>query len=159
MPTLLPVRFLCSSTRTLFLGALLLGAASVQRASAQTLSLTVAGSLNAAQQPALSLGVTLRNVSIFGGYGLSTRLLGDLGRGGGLDVSGLIDWPLASLSERLTLYGGPGLALTLGPSVRLRPSLTAGLTYDLNGQVDVFGEVSSQLQGHYRLRSGVSFSF
>ncbi|WP_424951836.1 hypothetical protein [Deinococcus sp.] len=128
-------------------------------AAAQTVGLNVAGSLNTSFRPGVSLGLTFRNVTLFGGYGVSARLLGDIGAGGGLELSGVFDVPLDPLSERLTFYGGPGVALTLTRPVRLRPSLIAGLAYDLDGQLSLFGEAAYQWQGQFRTRIGLTYLF
>ena len=128
-------------------------------ASAQLVNISVAAGLSGTAQPTLSAGFTFRNVLLLGGYGLNARLLADLGGGSALDFSGLLDIPLYGLSENLNLYAGPGLALSFGRPVRLRPSLTAGLTYDLDGQLDLFGEGSYQFQGQFRVRAGILYSF
>ncbi|WP_310582844.1 hypothetical protein [Deinococcus sp.] len=129
------------------------------QAAAQSAGLTLAGSLNGAGQPALSTGVTLRNAAVIGGFGLDVRLLADLGRGGGLDFSGLFEVPVNEPSGRLSVYAGPGLALGFGRPLRLRPSLTGGLSYDLDGQLNLFAEGSYQLQGRFRVRTGLIYSY
>jgi len=113
----------------------------------------------AALPPVLTVGLTFRNVSLLGGFGLSTRLLGDLGPRGGTEVSGLFDWPLNGLSDHLTLYGGPGVALDFLRPLRVRPNLIAGLDYDLDGQLSLYSEASYQLQGTFRVRAGVTYLF
>lgn len=130
-----------------------------QETAAQSVGLTLAGSLNGAVQPALSAGATLRNAALVAGFGLDARLLLDLGRGGGLDLSGLFEVPVNEPSGRLTVYAGPGLALGFGRPLRLRPSLTGGLSYDLDGQLNLFAEGSYQFQGQVRVRAGVTYSY
>lgn len=153
------------SRRTLYpsfrLPALLLTFSVVyaSQAGAQSVGLTLAGSLNGAAQPALSAGLTLRNAALIGGFGLDARLLADFGRGGGLDLSGLFEVPVNEPSGRLSVYAGPGLALGFGRPLRLRPSLTGGLSYDLNGQLNLFAEGSYQFQGQFRVRAGVTYSY
>ena len=138
---------------------LALSVALVPRATAQSVTLTLAGSLNGAAQPAFSAGLTLRNAALIGGFGLDARLLADLGRGGGLDLSGLFDVPVNEPSGRWSAYAGPGLALGFGRPLRLRPSLTGGLSYDLNGQLNLFAEGSYQFQGQFRVRAGITYSY
>ena len=138
---------------------LALSVALAPRAAAQSVGLTLAGSLNGSAQPALSAGLTLRNAALIGGFGLDARLLADLGRGGGLDLSGLFEVPVNEPSGRLSVYAGPGLALTFGRPLRVRPSLTGGLSYDLNGQLNLFAEGSYQFQGQLRVRTGVTYSY
>jgi hypothetical protein len=131
---------------------------------AQAVNLTVAGSLGTGHlsgtiQPALGAGLTVRNVAVWGGFGLSARLLADLGRGGGLELSGLFDVPLADSADRLTFYAGPGLALSFRGPAELRPSLSAGLRYELNGQIDLFAEASYRVPNSLRSRAGITYSF
>ena len=128
-------------------------------ASAQLVNVSLAAGLNGAAEPTLSAGFTFRNVLLLQDYGLNARLIADLGGGSALDLSGLLDIPLYGLSENLTLYAGPGLALSFGRPVRLRPSLTAGLSYDLDEQLSLFGESSYQFQGQFRIRAGILYSF
>ena len=129
------------------------------QAVAQSVDLTLAAGVNGKAQPTLSAGVTLRNVALVAGFGLDARLLADLGRGGGLDLSGLFGVPVNEPSGRLSLYAGPGLALEFGRPLRVRPSLTGGLSYDLNGQLNLFAETSYQFQGQFRVRAGVTYSY
>lgn len=131
-------------------------------ASAQSVAVSTglsSGSFGGALPPVLTLGLTFRNVSLLGSFGLSARLMGDLGPRGGAEVAGLIDWPLDDFSERLTLYGGPGVALDFLRPLRVRPSLTAGLDYDLDGQLSLYGEGSYQIDGPFRIRAGVTYLF
>lgn len=128
-------------------------------ASAQLVNISLAAGLNGASQPTLSAGFTFRNVLLLQDYGLNARLIADIGGGSALDVSGLLDVPLYGLSESLNFYAGPGVALSFGRPLRLRPSLTAGLSYDLDGQLSVFGEGSYQFQGQFRVRAGILYSF
>lgn len=129
------------------------------RAAAQSVGLTLAAGVNGSAQPAFSAGLTLRNAALIGGFGLDARLLADLGRGGGLDLSGLFDVPVNEPSGRLSVYAGPGLTLGFGRPLWLRPSLTGGLSYDLNGQMNLFAEGSYQFQGQFRVRTGVTYSY
>lgn len=128
-------------------------------AAAQLFEVTAAGSLNARAQPALSLGLSAKNVALVAGFGLDARLLADLGGGGGLEVAGLIGAPLNTVTEALTAYAGPGLVLGVGRTLRLRPTLTAGLSYQVGSQVGVFAEASYQWQRQFRARGGVTYSF
>ncbi|WP_407570885.1 hypothetical protein [Deinococcus altitudinis] len=128
-------------------------------ASAQLVNISLAAGLNGLGAPTLSAGFTFRNVLLLRDYGLNARLIADVGGGSALDFSGLLDIPLYGVSENLNLYAGPGVALSFGRPVRLRPSLTAGLNYDVDGQTSVFGEGSYQLQGQFRVRAGILYSF
>jgi hypothetical protein len=145
--------FICPAA---YLLCLLLGS---PLAGAQLFELTAAGSLNARAQPALSFGLTAKNVALVAGFGLDARVLADVGGGGGIETAGLLNIPLNTLTEALTFYTGPGLALGTGRAVRLRPSLTAGLSYRLGGQINLFAEGSYQWQRQFRARSGVTYSF
>ena len=128
-------------------------------ASAQLVNISLAAGLNGRAVPTLSAGFTFRNVLLLRDYGLNARLIADVGGASALDFSGLLDIPLYGLSENLNLYAGPGLTLSFGRPIRLRPSLTAGLNYDLDGQLSVFGEGSYQFQGQFRARAGILYSF
>jgi len=157
MPSFLPSR----SLHVLFCLPLLAAVSSPAAAQAVSVSTGLSSGLGSGAlfPPVLTVGLTFRNVSLLGGFGLSTRLLGDLGPKGGAEVSGLFDWPLNTLSERLTLYGGPGVALDFLRPLRVRPNLTAGLEYDLDGQLGLYSEASYQIQGSFRIRAGVTYLF
>ncbi|MGY2892100.1 hypothetical protein [Deinococcus sp. UYEF24] len=148
-PYLFRLFALACAAATLFAGS----------ASAQLVNISLAAGLNGRAEPTLSAGFTFRNVLLLRDYGLNARLIADVGGGSALDFSGLLDIPLYGVSENLNLYAGPGVALSFGRPVRLRPSLTAGLNYDLDGQMSVFGEGSYQLQGQFRVRTGILYSF
>ncbi len=128
-------------------------------ASAQLVSFTLAAGLSGTLEPTLSAGVTLRNVLLFSGYGLDTRLIADIGGGSAVALSALLKFPLSGLAENVDLYAGPGVVLSFGRPVRIRPSFTTGLTYDLGGPSTLFGEGSYQFQGQFRARVGIVYSF
>jgi hypothetical protein len=128
-------------------------------ASAQLVSFTLAPGLSGTLEPTLSAGINLRNVLLLSGYGLDTRLLADVGGGSAVDLSALLKVPLSGLAENVDFYAGPGVVLSFGRPVRVRPSFTAGLTYDLGGPATLFGEGSYQFQGQFRTRVGILYTF
>lgn len=131
----------------------------VGSASAQLVNFTVAAGVSRTLEPTLSAGVTLRNVLLLSGYGLDARLIADIGSGSALDLSALLKFPFDSLGESVDFYAGPGVVLSFGRLVRVRPSLTAGLTYNTGSQSTLFGEGSYQFQGRFRVRAGILYSF
>ena len=128
-------------------------------ASAQLVNFTVAAGVSRTLELTLSAGVTLRNVLLLSGYGLDTRLIADIGRGSALDLSALLKVPFDALGENVDFYAGPGIVLSFGRPVRVRPSLTAGLTYATGSQTTLFGEGSYQFQGRFKVRVGMLYSF
>ena len=156
------MRLLFCCSRPVSQAALVLAASLLSgSASAQLVSFNLAAGLNRTLEPTLTAGVTLRNVLLLQGYGLDARLIADIGGGSALDLSALLKIPLNTLSENenLDLYAGSGIVLGFGRPVRLRPSLTAGLTYGLGGQLKLFSEGTYQFQGQFRIRAGVLYSF
>jgi hypothetical protein len=145
--------------RVLVLAGCLAALLATGSGSAQLVNISLAAGLNGDRAPTLSAGFTFRNALLLRDYGVNVRLIADVGGGSALDLSGLLDVPLYTLSENLDLYAGPGVVLSAGRPLRLRPSVTAGLTYNLDGQLGLFGEGSYQFQGQFRVRAGILYSF
>ncbi len=129
------------------------------RGTAQSVSVSLGASASPTGHPTLNAGLTVRNVALLAGYGLSARLIGDIGPGGGVEAAGLFDFPLDIGGRRLTLYAGPGVSLHLGTGPRLRPAFTGGVAYDLDGQLGLYAEAVYRIRDAYRIRAGVTYLF
>ena len=158
---LMPTRRAGVSLRSLSLvcAVLLATAAPGSQGAAQSLSVSLGASASPTGSPALNAGLTVRNVALLAGYGLSARLSGDIGTGGGIEAAGLVDIPVDVLGRRLSLYAGPGLSLRFGRVSRLRPTLIGGLAYDLDGQLGLFAEASYRVLDASSVRVGLTYSF
>ena len=129
------------------------------QSAAQSVSASLGASASSTGSPALNVGLTVRNVALLAGYGLSARLSGDIGPGGGVEAAGLFDFPLDVGGSQLSLYAGPGLSLRLGTGPRLRPAFIGGVAYDLDGQLGLYAEATYRIQDAYRVRAGVTYLF
>lgn len=129
------------------------------QSAAQTVSVSLGASASPSGGPALNAGLTVRNVALLAGYGLSARLSGDIGQGGGVEAAGLFDFPVDFGGRQLSLYAGPGLSLRLGTGLRLRPAFIGGVNYNLDGQLGLYAEAAYRIQDAYRVRAGVTYLF
>jgi len=126
---------------------------------AQALQVSLGGAYGTDGRASLSPAVTILNATIVAGFGVNARVTADLGARNALDGSLLAVLPVGPSTSSWNVYAGPGVSLTFGRPALLRPSVTAGLSNELNGQTQLFAEVSAVWQGPLLGRAGFTYSF